>query len=135
MKELQGVFKPEISPIHKMDYSIATFIDLGTPAEDKKLIPAGTILKSKQDGKEIELYATAGVEIATVADVEKPLAVLVHDVEIEKGVQKEPVGVMIRGVVYKDVMSQANTPSNFTEPVIAKLAPNILTYDVKTLKK
>lgn len=135
MKELKDVFKPEISPIHKMDYSIATFIDLGSAATEKKLIPAGTLLKSKTDGGVIELNPTAGVEIAAVSDVTKPLAVLAHDVKIEKGDQKESVGVMIRGVVYKDVMVQANTSGNFTEDVIAKLAPNILVYDVKTLKK
>lgn len=135
MKELVNVFKPEISPIHKMDYSIATFIDLGAPASDKKLIPAGTLLKSKQSGEEIELYPTVGVEVATVSDATVPLAILAHDVKIDKGVQKEPVGVMIRGVVYKDVMSQANTETNFTAEIITKLAPNILVYDVKTLKK
>lgn len=134
MKELKGIFKPEISPIHKMDYSVATFIDFGTPAVAEKIIPAGTLLKSKQDGKKIELFVVNGVEQATVADVSKPLGVLAHDVKVEVGEQKIPVGVMIKGVVYADVMRLANTKENYTDAVIAALAPNILTYGVVTLK-
>lgn len=135
MKELKGIFKPEISPIHKMDYSIATQLTLDETAQKKEVIPAGTLLKSKTSGKSIELVPTAGASIATVADVAEPLAVLAHDVIPEDGVADYSVGVMIRGVVYKDVMTLANTAPNFTDEIIAKLAPNILVYDVKTLKK
>lgn len=134
MTELKNVFKPEINPFHERGFSIVAQLDT-TGVEGKTYIPAGTLLKSATDGKAIELDPTKGVKIATVADAEKPLAVLAHDVQLELGKTKYSVGVVIKGVVYQDVMEKANTKENFTEAIIAKLAPNILTYNVITLGK
>ena len=132
MKELANIFQPEFSPIHKMDYSIASQLVLSGGDLVKEVIPAGTLLKSSKGGP-IELNPVDGVVIATAA--EEGIAVLAHDVTPEAGVTDYSVGVMIKGVVYQDVMEQANTPAVFTSDVIKALAPNILTYNVKTLKK
>ena len=134
MTEIKNLFKPEINPFHERGFSIVAQLDT-TDVSGKTYLPAGTILKSAADGKAIELDPTKGVKVATVADVKKPLAVLAHDVQLELGQTKYSVGVVIKGVVYQDVMEQANTPENFTEAIIAKLAPNILTYNVITLGK
>lgn len=132
MKEIKNIFQPEIRPFHKVEFSVATVLDLTTEESTKTFIPAGTLVKSSQSGKSIEIDPTKGAKVATVADVAEPLAVLAHDVILD-GRKKYPVGVVVKGVVYKDVMENANTPENFTEAIITALAPKILTYGVKTL--
>lgn len=135
MREIKDIFKPEGSPIHKREFSVATQLVLEEADKKKELIPAGTLLKSKDAGKKIEISPDKGAQIATVADVAAPLGVLMHDVVVEDGVDKYSVGVLIKGVVYDDAMKQANTPENFTEAIIEAIAPNITTYNVITLKK
>lgn len=137
IKEFKGIFKPEIQPWHKVEFSVATELELEGADLQKAVIPAGTLLKSKTDTSEarIELTPKAGAKIASVADAAKPLAVLMHDVVVEKGVTKYPVGVIIKGVVYDDVMTEANTSTNWTDAVKKAMLPNITTYGVKTLNK
>lgn len=135
MREIKDIFKPEGSPIHKREFSVATQLVLEEGDKTKELIPAGTLLKSKDAGKKIEISPDKGVQVATVADVAAPLGVLMHDVVVEADVDKYSVGVLIKGVVYDDAMKQANTSENFTDEIIEAIAPNITTYNVITLKK
>ena len=132
MKEIKNIFQPEIRPFHKVEFSVATVLDLTAEEKTKTFIPAGTLLKAASGNKAIEIDPTKGAKIATVSDVAEPLAVLAHDVVLD-GRKKYPVGVVVKGVVYEDVMKKANTPTNFDESVIKALAPRILTYGVKTL--
>lgn len=132
MKEIKNIFQPEIRPFHKVEFSVATVLDLTAEEKTKTFIPAGTLLKAASGEKAIEIDPTKGAKIATVADVAGPLAVLAHDVVLD-GRGKYPVGVVVEGIVYEDVMKNANTKANFTEEIIKALAPKILTYGVTTL--
>lgn len=132
MKEIKNIFQPEIRPFHKVEFSVATVLDLTAEEKTKTFIPAGTLLKAASGNKAIEIDPTKGAKIATVADVAEPLAVLAHDVVLD-GRKKYPVGAVIRGVVYRDVMEKANEKKNFEDTIIAALAPKILTYGVTTL--
>lgn len=134
IKETKNIFTPEIQPWHKVEFSIATMLKLEGADLQKTVIPAGTLLKATNTGKRIELEPDNGVKVATVSDVSEKLGVLMHDVEVEAGVEDYAVGVMIKGVVYSDVMKQANGSDNWTEAVIAAMLPNITTYNVVTLK-
>lgn len=134
IKETKNIFTPEVQPWHKVEFSIATMLTLEGADLQKTVIPAGTLLKAKNTGKRIELEPENGVKVATVADVAEKLGVLMHDVEVEAGVTDYAVGVMIKGVVYSDVMKQANGQSNWTDDVMAAMLPNITTYNVVTLK-
>lgn len=134
IKEIKNIFTPEVQPWHKIEFSVATQLELEGADLQKKVIPAGTLLKAKNAGKRIELEPENGVKIALVADVAEKMGVLLHDVEVEAGVSTYSVGVMIKGVVYDDVMSSANTTTNWTDDVKAAILPNITTYKVNTLK-
>lgn len=135
IKEFKDIFTPEVQPWHKIEFSIASQLTLEGADLNKKVIPAGTLLKAKNTGKRIELEPENGVKIALVADVAEKLGVLIHDVEVVEGETTYPVGVMIKGVVYDDVMTQANTGTNWTDAVKEAMLPNITTYKVNTLKK
>lgn len=135
IKEFKDIFTPEVQPWHKIEFSIASQLTLEGADLKKKVIPAGTLLKAKNTGKRIELEPENGVKIALVADVAEKLGVLIHDVEVVEGETTYPVGVMIKGVVYDDVMTQANTGTNWTDAVKEAMLPNITTYKVNTLKK
>lgn len=135
IKEAKNIFTPEVQPWHKIEFSIASQLTLDGADLQKKVIPAGTLLKAKNTGKRIELEPENGVKVATVADVAEALGVLLHDVEVVDGEATYPVGVMIKGVVYDDVMAQANTSTNWTDAVKKAMLPNIATYAVNTLKK
>lgn len=134
MTDLKKVFMPEISPIHKVEFSVASQLTIEGADLEKEVIPAGTLLKATTTGKRIELEPEKGVKVATVADVAEKLGVLMHDVEVARGA-KQSVGVMIKGVVYDDVMKQANTDPNWTNEIKAAILPNIITYAVNTLNK
>lgn len=133
MKELKNIFQPEVSPIHKVEFSVASQLMLEGADATKELIPAGTLLKSATAGSRIELAPEAGVKIAKVADAGEALGVLMHDVA-PAGAEQVSVGVMIKGVVYEDVMVYANEAANFTAAVKTALLPNITTYKVNTMK-
>lgn len=135
IKEFKDIFTPEVQPWHKIEFSIASQLTLEGGDLQKKVIPAGTLLKAKNTGKGIELEPGNGVKIALVADATEKLGVLIHDVEVVEGETTYPVGVMIKGVVYDDVMTQANTGTNWTDAVKKAMLPNITTYKVNTLKK
>lgn len=135
IKEFKDIYTPEVQPWHKIDFSIASQLTLDGGDLEKKVIPAGTLLKATNTTKRIELEPEKGVKVATVADVAEALGVLLHDVEVEEGVDTYAVGVMIKGVVYDDVMKTANTGTNWTDEVKAALLPNITTYNVITEKK
>lgn len=134
MKEIKNAFVPEISPIHKVEFSIATQLTIEGADLQKDIIPAGTLVKATTAGKRLELEPEKGAKIAKVADVAEALGVLMHDVKVADGATQS-VGVMIKGVVYDDVMEQANTKTNWTEAVKEAVLPNITTYAVITLKK
>lgn len=134
MKEIKNAFVPEISPIHKVEFSIATQLTIEGADLQKDIIPAGTLVKATTTGKRLELEPEKGAKIAKVADVGEALGVLMHDVKVADGA-KQAVGVMIKGIVYDDVMKEANTATNWTDPVKEALLPNITTYAVITLKK
>ena len=134
MKEIKNAFVPEISPIHKVEFSIATQLTIEGDDLQKDIIPAGTLVKATTTGKRLELEPEKGAKIAKVADVAEALGVLMHDVKVADGATQS-VGVMIKGVVYDDVMKEANTTTNWTDPVKEALLPNITTYAVITLKK
>lgn len=135
IKEFKNIYTPEVQPWHKIEFSIASQLKLEGADLQKKVIPAGTLLKATTTGKRIELEPEKGVKIALVADVAEKMGVLIHDVEVEEGVDTYAVGVMIKGVVYDDVMKTANTGTNWTEAVKEALLPNITTYNVITEKK
>ncbi|MGL5712348.1 MAG: hypothetical protein ACRCX2_04960 [Paraclostridium sp.] len=133
MKELNSIFKPEISPVHKVDFSIAVQLKVAG-AQAAKTIPAGTLLK----GAFLTDPVTNVAEIALVADVDNITGVLMHDVNIEAQTSDTnySAGVMIKGVVYKDVMVLANTATNFTQAVETKLDTiGISVYGAKTIGK
>lgn len=135
IKEFKGIFKPEIQPWHKVEFSVATELTLEGASLQKDVIPAGTLLKATTTKERIELNPEKGAKVATVADVAEALGVLMHDVVVEKDVTKYPVGVIIKGIVYDDVMKEANTETNWTAEVKKAMLPNITTYGVKTLNK
>lgn len=134
MKEIKNAFVPEISPIHKVEFSVATQLTIEGANLQKDIIPAGTLVKATNAGKRIELEPDKGAKIAVVGDAGEALGVLMHDVKVADGATQS-VGVMIKGVVYDDVMEQANTKTNWTEAVKEALLPFITTYAVITLKK
>ncbi|MGL5962046.1 MAG: hypothetical protein ACRCZ0_08845 [Cetobacterium sp.] len=123
MKELKNVFTPEISPIHKVDFSVAAQANLAFASATGALVPAGTILTGDALSV-VELSKSTGADASCI---------LMHDVQTEVGVDKYSVGVMIEGVVYEDVMILANDQAIVTG---AKSAlTGIKFYGVKTLKK
>ena len=134
MKEIKNAFVPEISPIHKVEFSIATQLTIEGDNLQKDIIPAGTLVKATTTGKRLELEPEKGAKIAKVGDVAEALGVLMHDVKVADGATQS-VGVMIKGIVYDDVMKEANTATNWTDTVKEALLPNITTYAVITLKK
>lgn len=132
MTELKNIFTPEKRPIHKAFLEIAThFIAEG--GDVGKTIKAGTILKAGDDSnKEIVHQPEKGAKVAVAADSAKMSGVLSHDLVVTKE-GKLPIGVMIEGVVYEDVMKEANGASNVTQAVISALKlHNITFYNVKT---
>lgn len=135
IREFKDIFVPEKQPFHKVEFSIASQMTLEGANLKKAVIPAGTLLKATNTGKRIELEPEKGVKVATVADVAEKLGVLMHDVQVIDGQTVYPVGVMIKGIVYDDVMTEANTAPNWTEAVKEAMLPNITTYNVITMKK
>lgn len=135
IREFKDIFVPEKQPFHKVEFSIASQMTLEGANLKKAVIPAGTLLKATNTGKRIELEPEKGVKVATVADVAEKLGVLMHDVQVIDGQTMYPVGVMIKGIVYDDVMTEANTAPNWTEAVKEAMLPNITTYNVITMKK
>ena len=134
MKELNSIFKPEISPIHKVDFSVAAQLKVTGVRAEGEVIPAGTILK----GGFLADPKSNVAEIAKVADADAVTGVLMHDVEVKAqealGETNYSVGVMIEGVVYEDVMALANGPANYDNAVKATLATlGIKTYGAKTI--
>lgn len=106
MKNLSNIFKPEISPVHKVDFSIAAQMKVAGAKAEGEIIPAGTILK----GEFLKDPKTNVAEIVTATGEAGITGVLMHDVELKAGTDLEySVGVMIEGVVYTDVMKLANT--------------------------
>ncbi len=134
MKELKSIFQPEVRPAHKVYLQIASHLIATAEDAKKGIIKAGTLLKAgTDDGKLIVHQPEKGAKVAVVADVDNICGVLAHDVEVEVADGKYPIGVIIEGVVYQDVMEDVNTKANFTETVISKLAERkITTYNVKT---
>lgn len=132
MTELKNIFVPEKRPIHKAFLQIATHF-IATSGDVGKTIPAGTILKAGDDsGKEIVHQPEKGAKVALVIDVNKMCGILSHDLNVTKE-GKLPIGVLIEGVVYQDVVTDANSTENVTEPVITALKKhNITFYNVKT---
>ncbi|MGL5716959.1 MAG: hypothetical protein ACRCX2_28345 [Paraclostridium sp.] len=135
MKEILNVFRPEISPIHKVDFSIAVQLKVAGIKPADTVIPAGTIVK----GDFLKDPVAHVAEIATVADADAITGVLMHDISINDGQLADTnysAGVMIKGVVYGDVMTLANTATNYTDAVQATLTKlGIATYGVKTIGK
>lgn len=135
--DINDVFTPEISPIHKMTFSVATQLKL----EDDELaaallvgkIPAGKLLAAKT-GTSIIADPTKGASV-TVADG-KAVGILASDLKVRAGVKEYPIGVMISGEVYNDVIKQANGDTEVSEANKTALEKqNILFYNVKTLGK
>ena len=133
MKEFKDIFKPEIQPAHKVEFSISANLTIEGSDLQKDVIPAGTLLKLATGDERIEMNPTAGVKVATVSDIAKPLGILLHDVNVADG-KNQNVGIMIKGVVYDDVCLKANTSTNWTTAMVAHLLPHITTYKVGTLK-
>lgn len=132
MQELKNIFTPEIRPIHKAFLQIAThFVAEG--GDVGKTIKAGTILKAGDDSeKTIISQPEKGAKVAVVAEVSKMSGILSHDLVVTKE-GKLPIGVLIEGVVYQDVVTDVNTSENVTDEVIKALkAHNITFYNVKT---
>lgn len=134
MKKIDKVLVPERRPFHKVITSIACTY---APTEDEialGVIKAGTLLKRGDDSVEsIMNDPEKGVAVAKVDDVTKISGVLAHDVDVSEGKETYNVGVVTDGVVYKDVMIEANESNNYTEAVIKALtAHGIKTYNVKT---
>lgn len=133
MKELKDIFAPEISPIHKVDLSIA--VQFKTEATDQDtIIPAGTLLKGASLAD-----PSVVAEVALVADVANLTGILMHDVSVPAGTvagDRFSVAMMVEGVVYEDVMVAANESANYEATVKAALTTlGIKTYGVKTIGK
>ena len=132
MTELKNIFMPEKRPVHKAFLEIASHFIAG--AEDVgKTIKAGTILKSGDDSeKTIVSQPDKGAKVAVVADVAKMSGILLHDLVVSKE-GKLPIGVLIEGVVYNDVVTEVNESKNVTAEVIKALKlHNITFYNVAT---
>lgn len=132
MTELKNIYVPEMRPIHKAYLEIATHF-IATGGDVGKTIKAGTILKTGDDSSnEIVHQPEKGAKVAVVADSAKMSGILCHDLTITKE-GKFPIGVMVEGVVYEDVMKLANGDGNVTSDVISALKlHNIVFYNVKT---
>lgn len=134
MVELKDIFKPEISPVHKVDFSIAAQLNYPEAQANGGFLPAGTLLK----GDFLDNPEGANAEVVKVAaDIDKIEGVLMHDVTFEPqhhGLAS--VGVMIKGVVYKDVMAAANTAEVWKANAMAILEDGgISVYGAKTIGK
>lgn len=134
MTELNSIFKPEISPIHKVDFSIAAQLKVSGAKTEGTVIPAGTILKGGFLANPKDNVA----EVAVVADAANVTGVLMHDVQLKAQTGLETnnysVGIMIEGVVYEDVMKLANGDANYDATVQETLtALGIKTYGAKTI--
>lgn len=140
MKDLGTIFKPEISPIHKVDFSIATILKLEdaelTEALKTGYIPAGTLLARKDDQAQA-IVADPTKKATPKFTAGQATGVLMHDVEVDTGVKEYPIGVMISGVLYQDVMDKVNTQTGMkvSENAEALAKQGILFYNVKTLGK
>lgn len=129
MKEILNALRPEISPVHKIDFSIAAQLVASGARTEGAVIPAGTLLTGDfladpVTNKAIPATAT-GAELT---------GVLLHDVVLEAGTDLEySVGVMIKGVVYDDVIKSVN--AWYVDADRAKLyVHGIVGYGAKTLK-
>lgn len=140
MKDLGRIFQPEISPVHKVDFSIATILKLEdaelTEALKTGYIPAGTLLARKDDQAQA-IVADPTKKATPKFTAGQATGVLMHDVEVEAGEKEYSIGVMISGVLYEDVMNEVNKQSGMTvaENKEALAKQGILFYNVKTLKK
>ncbi|MGL4998922.1 MAG: hypothetical protein ACRC5T_08160 [Cetobacterium sp.] len=123
MKDLSNVFSPEISPIHKVDFSVATQL---TVAGTEGTIKAGTLLAG-----DVLANPTVGVTVGADGSAK---CILMHDVNVEAGVTKYSVGVMVSGVVYKDVVELAIGRPVAVADETALKANGILFYNTKTIK-
>jgi hypothetical protein len=130
MKELLNVFKPEISPIHKVGFSIAAQMKVAGTKAEGVIIPAGTALVG-------DFLADPVANVATIATATGAAltGVLMHDVVLEAGTDLVySVGVMIEGVVYDDVMKSVNA-WYVAADAVALSAVGVKTYGVKTIGK
>jgi len=131
---IDDAFTPEVSPIHKMTFSVTAQLKLDEAELAAALleggIPAGKLLASKGDST-IIADPTAGATI-TFEDGNVS-GILASDIEVKSGVTVYSVGVMISGEVYNDVIEQANggAVSALNKDALEK--QNILLYNVKTL--
>lgn len=132
MKSLGNSYSPEKSPLHKRTTSIASnmaFADDAAMSSLGWILKAGTVLKCVTAGVPIEEDAGSGVVKGSGADSS---GVLMHDVILEAGTLTYNVGVLLKGVVYDDVMLEANGGTIDTITKDALESHGILFYNVKT---
>lgn len=129
MKEILNIFAPEVSPVHKVDFSVAAQMKVAGANVEGTVIPAGTILK----GDFLKDPAANIAEIVTATGEAAITGVLMHDVVCDSGTDLEySVGIMIEGVVYNDVMVKVNSwYVDADATVLAGLG--IKTYGAKTI--
>lgn len=133
MTNLGRVYSPEKSPLHKRTTSIASnmnFVDDAAMSALGWIVKAGTILESNTALTSIEEDPKAGVKKGMGTNAS---GVLMHDLVLEAGVHKYNVGVLIKGVVYDDVMVEVNGDVSTVRDVLE--GHGILFYNVITNKQ
>jgi len=138
MKTIENIFVPEQSPIHKLFFSVVAELkltdeELATVLANGGKIPAGKLLttSSATVGDTIISNPTEGVAY-TVADGAAQ-GILASDLIVDSDEKNYPVGVIISGVVYEDVMTSANGEAVSATNKEALAKQNILFYNVKTI--
>lgn len=125
-----NVFEPEISPFHKVDFSIACMLEV-TGATAGDILKAGKFMYSKAAGK-IKNNPVAGCTATATGTVS---GILMHDVVLDPAITEYPVGILISGVVYDDVVATANGGTTIDPAIKTELMKQgTLFYNVKTMK-
>lgn len=139
MRGLGNVFRPEKSPIHNRFVSIASEVTFTNDAQLESemelrggILLAGKTLASKLAGETIEESPITGVLLRPDA-THKASGILMHDVVLEKGRLAYPIGVLVQGVVYDDVVKDANIATEITDEIVGQLEEaGVVFYGVKT---
>jgi len=125
-----NVFEPEIEVAHKVFFEVPQVITI-TAAEAtaaKGKIKAGRLVMSKGTNP-IERNPEAGCKFA---EDDKAQGVLAHDIVID-GAGDYPCGVILRGIVYEDVLKLANGQDLGDKDRVELKARGITVYNQKTL--
>lgn len=130
-----NVMTAEVSPIHKVDFSIACELKFANAGEITALgdmLKAGRFMYSNTAGMKIKNSPTTGC--TSTKGTQLVSGILMHDVMLDPAILEYPVGILVSGVVYEDVVEMANG-TDVLDAEKAELAKQgTLFYNVITMK-